>query len=82
MCLAVPAKVVELQPDDMATVDLGGVRKEVCITLVDGVKVGDYLIIHVGFALTRLDPDEAEKTLALIREVVQTVGRAMPGGAP
>jgi hydrogenase expression/formation protein HypC len=50
---------------DNATVDLGGIRKEISLALVDGVQVGDYVILHVGYALSKLDPDEAEKTLAL-----------------
>jgi hydrogenase expression/formation protein HypC len=66
MCLALPARVVELTADDQAIVDLGGVRKEISLALVAQVQVGDYVIIHVGYALTRLDPAEAEKTLALM----------------
>ena len=65
MCLAIPAEVVELRDDDKAVVDLAGVRKEVSLALVDGVGVGDYVIVHVGYALNRLDPDEAVRTLAL-----------------
>jgi len=65
MCLAIPARVVALMDEDMARVDLGGVRKEISLALVDDVEVGDYVIVHVGYALSRLDPDEAEKTLAL-----------------
>lgn len=68
MCLAVPAKVVEITEADQAIVDLGGVRKDVSLALVEDVQVGDYVIIHVGYALTRLDPEEAEKTLALMAE--------------
>ena len=68
MCLAVPVRVVELQGADMAVVDLGGIRKEVSLALVDDVAVGDYVILHVGYALTKLDPAEAEKTLALFAE--------------
>ena len=68
MCLAIPAKVVEIRPGDQAIVELGGVRKDVSLALVDGVVLGDYVIVHVGYALTRLDPDEAEKTLALMAE--------------
>jgi len=64
MCLAIPAEVVELR-DDKAVVDLAGVRKEISLALVDGVGVGDYVIVHVGYALNRLDPDEAARTLAL-----------------
>jgi len=68
MCLAVPVRVVELRGEDAAIVDLGGIRKEVSLALVDGVAVGDYVILHVGYALTRLDPAEAERTLALFAE--------------
>jgi hydrogenase expression/formation protein HypC len=68
MCLAIPAKVVEIAENDQAIVDLGGVRKDVSLALVEDVQVGDYVIVHVGYALTRLDPEEAEKTLALMAE--------------
>lgn len=68
MCLAIPAKVVEIAVGDQAIVDLGGVRKDISLALVEGVQVGDYVIVHVGYALTRLDPEEAEKTLALMAE--------------
>jgi len=64
MCLALPVRVVELTGADTAVVDLGGVRKEISLALVDGVEVGDYVILHVGYALARLDPAEAERTLA------------------
>jgi hydrogenase expression/formation protein HypC len=65
MCLAIPVRVVELRDDDMATVDLDGIRKEISLALVDDIRVGDYVILHVGYALARLDADEAERTLAL-----------------
>ncbi len=68
MCLAIPTRVVELLPDSQAVVDLGGVRKTISLELVDGVVVGDYVIVHVGYALTRLDPEEAEQTLALMAQ--------------
>jgi len=68
MCLAVPALVVAMD-GEMATVDLDGVRKAISLALVDGVAVGDYVIVHVGFALQRLDVEEAEATLALLREI-------------
>jgi hydrogenase expression/formation protein HypC len=68
MCLALPVKVVELKDGDQAVVDLGGVRKEISLALVEGVAVGDYVILHVGYALTRLDPAEAERTLATFAE--------------
>jgi hydrogenase expression/formation protein HypC len=65
MCLAIPAKVVELRGGDQAVVDLGGVRKEVSVALVEGLVAGDYVIVHVGYALQKVDPVEAERTLAL-----------------
>lgn len=65
MCLAIPAKVVELGPGDQAIIDLGGVRKDISLALVEGVVPGDYVIVHVGYALQKLDPAEAERTLAL-----------------
>jgi hydrogenase expression/formation protein HypC len=65
MCLAIPAQVVEIGAMDSAIVNLSGVRKEISLALVDNVAVGDYVIVHVGFALNKLDTDEAEKTLAL-----------------
>ena len=68
MCLAIPARVVEVQENDVAIVDLGGVRKDISLALVEGVAVGDYVIVHVGYALTRLDPEEAAKTLVLMAE--------------
>lgn len=69
MCLAIPARVAELLDNDSAVVELGGVRKEISLALVDGVSVGDYVIVHVGYALSRLDPEEAEKTLQLFAEL-------------
>ena len=69
MCLAVPVRVVELAGAEMAVVDLGGVRKEISLALVEDVRVGDYVILHVGYALQKLDVDEAERTLALFREI-------------
>ena len=68
MCLAIPAQVVELRPDDNALVDLAGVRKEISLALVEGVAVGDYVIVHVGYALSKVDPDEARRTLDLLDE--------------
>jgi hydrogenase expression/formation protein HypC len=71
MCLAIPAQVVELREGDNAVVDLAGVRKEISLALVDHVAVGDYVIVHVGYALNKLDPEEAAKTLALFAEIGQ-----------
>ena len=78
MCLAIPTRVVELLPDSQAVVDLGGVRKTISLELVEGVAVGDYVIVHVGYALTRLDPVEAEQTLALMIQAGIDVGAEAP----
>ena len=69
MCLALPARVVELQAPDNAVVELGGVRKTVSVALTPEAKVGDYVIVHVGHAIGLLDAEEAEKTLALFAEM-------------
>jgi hydrogenase expression/formation protein HypC len=69
MCLAIPAQIVELRDGDNALVDRAGVKKEISLALVDGVAVGDYVIVHVGYALNKLDPEEAEKTLKLFAEM-------------
>ena len=69
MCLALPAQVKELLPDDMAIVALGGVSKEISVALVEDLQLGDYVIVHVGYALSKLDPEEAAKTLALFAEM-------------
>lgn len=71
MCLAIPARVEERLEGDAAIVNMGGVRKEISLALVDGVEVGDYVIVHVGFAINRIDPDEAEKTLELFARLVE-----------
>jgi hydrogenase expression/formation protein HypC len=67
-------KVVELLPDEQGLVELGGVLKAVSLALLDDVKVGDYVVVHVGHALTRLDPEEAERTMALFREMAEDSG--------
>lgn len=69
MCLALPAQVVAIQSTTQATVSLGGIKKDVSLELVPSAKVGDYVIIHVGFAIGLLDPEQAEETLRLIDSV-------------
>jgi len=73
MCLAIPAKVVKLRDDGLADIELEGVVKEVSLDLVDDVCVGDYVIVHVGYVLAKLDVDEAERTLALFAELSDSV---------
>ncbi|MGD0640743.1 MAG: HypC/HybG/HupF family hydrogenase formation chaperone [Roseiarcus sp.] len=66
MCLAIPVQVSEILPDDMAKVSLDGVTKTISTALVEDLKVGDYVVLHVGYALAKIDPEEAERTLALL----------------
>ena len=68
MCLAIPARIVERRANDAALVDVGGVRKEVSIALVPDAAAGEYVIVHVGYALQRIDAAEAERTLALFAQ--------------
>jgi hydrogenase expression/formation protein HypC len=69
MCLAIPAEVTELLPDDMARVVMDGVGKVISVALIEDLKVGDFVILHVGYALTKIDPEEAQRTLALLAEL-------------
>jgi hydrogenase expression/formation protein HypC len=67
MCLAVPGKILSLEDRDgtlMSVVDFGGIKKEVCLQYIPDATVGEYVIVHVGFALQRLDEDSAMRTLA------------------
>jgi hydrogenase expression/formation protein HypC len=73
MCLAIPARVDALLDDAQALIDLDGVQKEISLALVDDVSVGDYVVVHVGYALGRLDPEEAARTLELLRGVSAAV---------
>ena len=72
MCIALPVRVVELLDGQNALVDLDGVKKTISLALVDDIQPGDYVIVHVGYALSKLDIDEAEKTLALFAEIAAT----------
>ncbi|WP_439373398.1 HypC/HybG/HupF family hydrogenase formation chaperone [Bradyrhizobium sp. DASA03120] len=69
MCLAIPAEVTKILPDEMAVVSMDGVSKEISIALIEDLAVGDYVIIHVGYALAKIDPEEARRTLDLLREL-------------
>lgn len=70
MCLAIPARIIEIDANtENAIVDIGGIRKRISLALVDGIELHDYVLIHVGYALSRIDPDEAQKTLELFQQV-------------
>lgn len=82
MCLAIPARVVERLEGDQATVDLGGIRKTISLALVPEAQVGDYVIVHVGHAIGLLDPEEAERTLALFAELSEQQSAEQNGATP
>jgi hydrogenase expression/formation protein HypC len=73
MCLGIPGRIVEVHDNQglpMGVVDFGGVRREVCLAYVaDDIHVGDYAIVHVGFAISKVDEEEARRTFAVLREM-------------
>jgi hydrogenase expression/formation protein HypC len=71
MCLAIPGKIVEIvdEENSLAKVEVGGVRRGINIGMLDDVKIGDYVLVHVGFAMSKVDEQEAEETLRLLREL-------------
>ncbi len=72
MCLAVPGQIMSVHDDvgtAMALIDFDGIRKEVCLVFLPDVSVGDYVIVHVGFAISQVDEEAALETLALLREI-------------
>ena len=72
MCLAIPARIVEILQDARAVVDLGGIRKSIDVSLVGEVALDEYVVVHVGFAIGRIDPEEAARTLALFAELSES----------
>jgi len=74
MCLGIPGKIIEISDQEtllMGKVDFGGVIKDVCLAYVPEAKVGDYTLIHVGFALSLMDEEEANATLDTLREIIE-----------
>ena len=77
MCLALPARVIAVdEASDTATVALGEIKKEVSLALVDSVRVDDYVLVHVGYALNKVSEEEAQRTLALFAEAGLAAGEA------
>ena len=68
MCLGIPMKVIKIN-DGLGIVEIGGVKREISLQLVEDIKLGDYVIIHAGFAIQKLNEEEAEETLSLLREI-------------
>jgi hydrogenase expression/formation protein HypC len=75
MCLGIPGRILDIRDDaglPMGTVDFGGVRREVCLAYVaDQVQAGDYVVVHVGFAISRVDEEEAKRTYEVLKEMSQ-----------
>ncbi|MDD3323839.1 MAG: HypC/HybG/HupF family hydrogenase formation chaperone [Sulfurospirillaceae bacterium] len=72
MCLSIPSKVIEIDKDNVATVDTMGVKRKVTLDLMDEeVKIGDYVLIHVGFAMGKISEEEAKQSIALYNEIVE-----------
>lgn len=76
MCLAIPVQITELLDGDRALASVGGVVREIGTSLVDNLEVGDYVILHVGYALSRLNEEEAQKTLRAMEEIGAIAGDA------
>jgi hydrogenase expression/formation protein HypC len=89
MCLGIPGEVIEIRTDDglgMGVVDFGGVRKDVCLAFVPEVTVGEFVIVHVGFAIANVQREEAERTLEVLRAmgdaVAAELGEPLPARPP
>ncbi|MCG6907096.1 MAG: HypC/HybG/HupF family hydrogenase formation chaperone [Desulfobacteraceae bacterium] len=78
MCLAIPSRIVKIE-DQMAVIDVDGVTREASLLLLEDPRVGDYVIVHAGFALHKIDEEAARESLALLRDVAQ---RLDAGGPP
>ncbi len=82
MCLAVPGKVISIEESNvgmnMGKVNFGGIMKQVCLAYVPEVKVGDYVLVHVGFAISKVDEEEAAKVFEYLREMGELEGLEVP----
>lgn len=85
MCLAIPGKVISIDESDsalkMAKVDFAGVTKNICIDWLPDIKVGEYVLVHVGFALNKIDEQQAEETLRALREMGEQIDEELKSDA-
>jgi hydrogenase expression/formation protein HypC len=72
MCLAIPSKITKIE-NNMATIDVEGIQREASLLLLEDARVGDYVIVHAGFAISKLDEAAAQETLDLLREAIAAV---------
>lgn len=71
MCIGFPGKIISIDEDNIAVIDISGTRREVCLDIVDEeVGVGDYVICHAGYAIHRVDEEQAQENLALLKELI------------
>ena len=82
MCLAIPAQIIELKDGRLATVDILGVTRDIAVDLTPQAGVGDFVLVHAGFAIEVVDPDYAQETIDLIREFPDLVGDELPMAEP
>jgi len=79
MCLAIPGKIVELEEQGcmrMGRIDYGGITREACLEYIADPQIGDYVMVHVGFAVSRVDAEDATRTYEYLAEMVQEIGTA------
>ena len=77
MCLAIPSRITKIE-NNMATIDVDGVQREASLLLLEDARVGDYVIVHAGFAIQILDESAAQETLDLLREAIAAVEKSEP----
>lgn len=82
MCLAIPAQITEMKDNRLATVDILGVTRDVALDLTPQAVVGDFVLVHAGFAIEIVDPDYAQETIDLIKEFPELAGEEMPSDSP
>ncbi|WP_417134518.1 HypC/HybG/HupF family hydrogenase formation chaperone [Rubneribacter badeniensis] len=78
MCLAIPAKIIEMKDDRLATVDIFGVTRDIALDLTPQAGVGDFVLVHAGFAIEVVDPDYAQETIDLIAQIPELAADEMP----
>lgn len=78
MCLAIPAKIAEMKDDHLATVDILGVKRDIALDLTPQAQLGDYVLVHAGFAIEVVDADYAQETIDLIMQFPELAGDDVP----
>ena len=78
MCLAIPAKITEMKDDGLATVDILGVTRDIALDLTPQAQLGDFVLVHAGFAIEVVDADYAQETIDLIKQFPELIGEEVP----